>query len=191
MAMSALELRWQLRRQQRKFQIVPQPVILPLTPPTSGPMILEGVAATCTLDCDRMRLVPGALDPLPRRVPLWLHHDPTVIAGIVETLDYDINGILRVRARVEHPQARRLPAFSVGLRIIQCELVDADTPDFHGVLHRAELVEVTVTDRPSNLDALVSNRIPAAVGDVYTHTAAAMRCASRILSLMQETAHAR
>jgi hypothetical protein len=165
---SALELRFQLRQLQRKHQLVPVPHTVPPTALVPHAMILEGVAATIDLDLDRMQLVPFAFGPaLPRAVPLLLKHDPTIVAGTVQELTYDSRGNLRVRARVEHPDARRLGAFSVGLRIVECELRNADSEHFHGVLKRVELTEISLTDNPSNPKALVEQRIPASISDYY------------------------
>jgi hypothetical protein len=185
---SALELRFQLRQLQRKHQLVPAPHTVPPTAPVPHAMIFEGVAATTDLDLDRMRLVPFAFgDKLPCNVPLLLKHDPTAVAGTVETLEYDSRCNLRVRARVEHPDARRLGAFSVGLRIVECELHDAESERFHGLLKRVELTEVSLTDNPSNPKALVERRIPASISDCYSLMQQRVRLVSKYLQLAVQT----
>jgi phage head maturation protease len=167
---SALELRSRLRQLQRKHQLAPVPCLVPLADPVAYPMILIGAAATTDQDLDRMQLEPFAFGTLPdcRSVRLLLRHDPTVVAGTVTNLDYDSRGNLRVRARVEHPEARRLGAFSAGFRVVECELRDADSEHFFGLLKRVELTEISLTDNPSNPKARVEQRIPAALSDWHT-----------------------
>ena len=87
-------------------------------------------------------------------------------------------------ARVEHPEARRMSAFSVGMRIVECEVHDADSAHFHGVLKRVELSEVSITDRPCNSRAIVEQRIPAAISDFYSFMQLRVQCAAKYLQLV-------
>jgi hypothetical protein len=65
------------------------------------------------------------------------------VPGTIQQLDYD-QRTLRIRWRVEDAQARRMPAFSVGLRLLDGELIGADGPGFHGLLKRAEISEISL-----------------------------------------------
>jgi hypothetical protein len=180
---SALELRWSLRLLQRRYGIAPTPHIVPPIAPVPYAVVLVGTAATTDLDLDHMQLRPFAFGALPPTVPLLLRHDPATVAGTVQELAYDHNGGLRVRVRVEHEEARRLGAFSVGARIIECMLADGDSERFRGVLERVELTEVSLTDRPSNPRALVVERIPAAISDWYTLMQRRVECIGKYLEL--------
>jgi phage head maturation protease len=160
-------------------------LVVPPVDPVPHAMIFEGTAATTDLDLDRMRLVPFAFGPaLPHSVPLLLRHDPAAVAGEIQRLHYDSHGNLRIRARVEHPEARRMSAFSVGIRIVECELHDAGSVRFHGVLKRVELSEVSITDRPSNPCAIVEQRIPAAISDFYSLMQQRVQCLGKYLQLV-------
>ena len=46
--------------------------------------------------------------------------------------------------------------------ILEYEIRDADSPDFHALISNAEIVEISLTDRPANSRALVLSRTPTA-----------------------------
>ena len=57
--------------------------------------------------------------------------------------------------QVDHPAALRAPAFSVAIKVVDYEIRDADSPDFFALITRAELTELSITDRPANANALI------------------------------------
>ena len=91
---------------------------MPMTAPTARPMLLEGYASTNDLDFQRTRVrgyAFGLLCGAPP--PLLYRHDTTQPAGEIEELKYDEHGRLLIRARVDHPEARRCGGFSVGATV--------------------------------------------------------------------------
>jgi hypothetical protein len=177
--MTALAMRWQLRQLQHRHRLQPQPCIIALTAPTDRPMILNGYASTTDIDLDRCRFRGWAFTWLPWAKPpplLFKHKEP---AGTVDALDYDQRGNLKIRATVTHPVARRCGAFSVGAKVIDYEIREADGPNFHAVITRAEVTEVSLTDVPSNPNALVLNRHP----DLFSHL---MQRVGRLSALLKE-----
>ena len=133
----------------------------PMTAPTAGAQVLEGFASTTAIHSNRCKFRGFAFGILRGRVPLLFRHDETQVAGEIEELSYDQWGNLQIRARVDHEQARRCCAFSVAGRVLEYELRDVDTPNFHAVITDATLSEISLTDRPSNAAALVTSRYPA------------------------------
>jgi Caudovirus prohead serine protease len=135
-----------------------EPVAVPLAGPTDGPMVLSGFASTTDVDLTRMRFAPRAFPLAGEPVPLLWKHNPHEIAGTVDSLSYDAHGNLKVVATVDHPLVRRAGAFSVGARVLDYEIRDAGTPDFHALVTRAEITEISCTDIPANLAAPVQCR---------------------------------
>jgi hypothetical protein len=85
---------------------MPSPALVPIAAPTSGPMVLSGLASTLDTDIERVAFAPFAFE-WPAHVPL--HYDHTgQIAGRIELLAQNDRGELMIRAYVDHPDARRL-----------------------------------------------------------------------------------
>ena len=158
----ALEMRLAIKRLMVKHRVVPEPAPIPLTMPTQYPMLMEGYASTVDLDLDRTKLRRYAFGyPLPRHckdVPLYYKHDPAQVAGTIQDLEYDAEGNLLIRAEVDHPLARRAGAFSIAACVLDYEMRDTDGPDFFAIINSAELTEISLTDTPSNPNALVMDR---------------------------------
>jgi hypothetical protein len=114
---TALAVRLKLHALQRKHGTAPDPCHVPLTRPFARPQAVEGLAASTSLDLDRMQLMPYCFGTLKKSIPLWFKHDPAVVAGEIEDLHYDAGGQLHVRAMVVHELARRCGAFSVGFQL--------------------------------------------------------------------------
>ena len=91
-------------------------------------------------------------------MPLLWKHDPDQVAGKIEDIDYDSEGNLLVRAEVDHPLARRAGAFSIAARVNDYEMRDTDGENFYAIINNAELTEISLTDTPSNPEALVMDR---------------------------------
>ena len=85
MSGEALAMRLKLNRLMREHRVAAEPCDLPLLPPTEHPQVLEGYAATCDLDLDRVRLSPFAF-PLIALPPLYLKHDTSAPVGRIEDL---------------------------------------------------------------------------------------------------------
>ena len=160
---AALQMRVRLRELAERHRIkAKRPDSLPLAPPAACPMLLSGQASSNHVDEERMAFAPYAFGLLSRsRTKLLLRHDPAIIAGVVEELKYDCYGNLQIVARVEHVEARRQPAFSIGAWIKSYEIVDADKPSFFARVTEASLEEVSLTSDPSNRTALVRSQFPA------------------------------
>jgi hypothetical protein len=158
----ALEMRLKLRRLMLEHRVAPEPSTIPLTEPFDHPQVLEGYAATIDLDLDRTRLRPYAFGfPLPRScrsVPLLFKHRVDQPAGRIADIDYDAQGNLVIRAEVTHEVARRCGGFSIAAKVLEYEVRDVETPSFYAVINSAELNELSITDRPSNPNALVMFR---------------------------------
>jgi hypothetical protein len=148
---------------------------LPLAPPTSGPVILRGLASTAGIDLGRHRFLPGSLSwDASGPIPVCLRNDKSRVVGEVKDLDYRSNGDLHVTARVDDAEAARLGGFSVCAHINEFEVRNPDDAEgYHVAVTAAELVEVTVTERPCNPEAVVQSREP-------DHHAEALACIARM-----------
>lgn len=134
---------------------------IPLRPPTAGPQIIEGYAATPDVDADRMSFKRGSLTwPADLgKLPLLVRHDSSKIAGKLLAVDYDAGGRLFVRARVDDPEARCMGGFSIAATVVESEVRDEDSPTgFHFVITRATVDEISLTPIPANACALVTSR---------------------------------
>ena len=158
----------QLMREHRVAPIVREP--LPLLPSVVCSQIAEGYAATSDVDSDRMSFLAGSLiwDDL-GKIPLLVRHSDKV-AGKLLSLDYRPDGRLLVRAQVDDPEARNMPAFSVAATVIEFEVRDEASACFHFVIRKAVLDHVAITDRPANAFALVTSRRDVTAADA-THDA--------------------
>ena len=159
---NALAMRVQIKRLCVQHRVQPEPIKIPLSNPTDHPMVLEGYASTDDLDLDRTKMRPYCFGyPLPkscRAVPLLYKHDPTQVAGTIDELAYDELGNLQIWCTVTHPLAKRCGAFSIRATVNEYEICDADSPDFYAIIKSATLVEISLTDTPSNPFALVMDR---------------------------------
>lgn len=86
---------------------------LPLAPPCTGPQLVKGIASRVAIDSAITMVTPNALywdpDQLP---PLRLKHGE--VCGEILSLAYTFMGDeLEIAARIDHPEAARMPAFSV------------------------------------------------------------------------------
>jgi hypothetical protein len=100
---------------------------IPLLSPTAGPQVLEGYAATPDVDAERMSFKRGALT-WPgdlSKLPLLVRHDTSRVAGRILDLDYDVDGRLFIRARVDDPEAR----FSARKRLSRSRLCAGTSGD--------------------------------------------------------------
>ena len=156
---SAMEA--QIARLQAHHRVpLPQPAALPLAEPTDCPLIVAGLASTFDFDSARCAIAPYALswpsDPLP---PLLYRHDPKQIAGRIMELGFDDRGRLRIRAYVDHQEAKRAPAFSIGFTVQAYEIVNPDSPSsFHSLVRKGVVTECSLTPEPCNRHALVQSR---------------------------------
>ena len=194
--MTALEMRVRISRLMRRHSVVSDPLSIPLAPPTDHAQVLEGYASTTDLDLDRVKIRPYAFGwPLLIREmpPLYHKHDASQVAGEIEDLSYDDRGNLLVRARVDHPQARRCGAFSIGATVVAYEMKNADRPDFFALITQADLTEISLTDAPANPRALVLRRHRvSALSGFYDAVTEKVRCLTELTKMMKEdTAHAR
>ena len=104
---------------------------------------------------------------LPTSLPLLIEHDATRPAGTA-TPYYDAQGNLRVRTSPLSGDARRYGAFSIGARIIQYTIHDADRRSFFAEVTAAALIEISLTQHPHLTSALVVNRMrPAARAEFF------------------------
>ncbi|MGQ2185268.1 hypothetical protein ACT4MK_18215 [Bradyrhizobium barranii] len=131
---------------------------LPLFEATSGPVVVEGVCSSSAIDAERMSFKANSLSwGELSTIPLLLRHAGERVGQIMQ-LDYSA-GMLRIKAKVEDETARRQPAFSIAAQIIDSEVRNADSPSaWHFVVSRAQITEVSLTDRPSNAAAVVLSR---------------------------------
>lgn len=181
----ALKMRATLLRLMAERGIAVERKTMPLLPAIDGDVLIEGLAATVDIDSMRMKFRPWCFSwpsPLP---PLLLRHDAGRIAGRIIALRHDARGRLHLQARVTDPEAGRLPALSVAASIQSYELIDENGPDFHAVVTRATVLEVSCTDCPAQREALILSRMrPSPVADGYeTMIAHAMRAQQRLTQL--------
>jgi prohead serine protease len=168
-----LELAQLAQRHASHHTVAAQPIVIPLSEPVDYPVTIEGLAATTDIDLEHTRFRRYEFPLLPWSTefpPLLYKHDPAQIAGRIESLDYDAEGRLRIRAYVDHPMARRCGAFSIRGTIVAYELRDTDNANFHALVPNAELTEISLTDTPANPQALVRHRYKAAPFAAYLDT---------------------
>jgi hypothetical protein len=187
----ALAMRLKLRHLMQRHRVQSNPVKIPLSDPTDHPMHLEGYCSTDSVDGDRCAFRKYAFGfPLRRQyrnVPLLFKHDPNQVAETIDDLEYDDFGDLCVWTTVTHPMAKRMGAFSIGAVVLDYEIVNADSPNFHALTTQAELTEVSLTDTPSNPFAIVHdrNRVSPAV-QTYELLTAKMKLLQKMTALIQK-----
>jgi len=143
------------------------PSRLPLAPPPTHPsLILEGIASAPDIDVDRVRFAPFCFGKsLPASLPLLIEHNHP--AGTA-TVHYDSQGTLHCRTSPLSGDAARYPAFSIGARVLQYSIVDADyRSSFHAEVLAAELTEISLTQYPHLPAARVLQRTPPAASDAF------------------------
>jgi hypothetical protein len=173
-------MRVAIKRLQRQYDVTPVAHAIPLSPAVDYPVIVEGLASTGHLDGDRAKVSPFAFGLL-RPVPLlYKHREP---AGSVEAISYTADGAVWIKARVTHYGAKMCGAFSVACRVLQYQILNADSADFHAVITNAELTEVSLTDVPSNIHCTVQSRYPSA--DFYWLLGQKVDCLQRMAMLLQ------
>jgi hypothetical protein len=129
-----------------------------LLEPVDHDVMITGFASTPDRDRQFMKFRSRSLFWPRKEIPLRYCHGEE--AGTIEELHYDGHGRLLVCARVNHPQARRAPAFSVAATVEKWELRNVDDPQtFHALITQATLDEVSLTDKPCNPHALVRSRL--------------------------------
>ncbi|MBT1511781.1 hypothetical protein KIP88_14815 [Bradyrhizobium sp. SRL28] len=152
------ELKLQLAKLALQHRVRPiERAPLPLLSGSTLPQIVEGFAATSDIDADRMAFVPGSLswpDDL-STLPLVFGHTQRV-AGSILSLENRTDGKLAIKARAD--EGRDLPAFSICAVVTEAEIRNANSICFHGLIHKAMITHVAMTDRPSNPCALVTRR---------------------------------
>jgi hypothetical protein len=125
--------------------------------PNQDKLILEGVASSDKIDCDRVRFQPFCFSSLPE-LPLLIEHDAARPVGTA-VLTYDAAGGLRVRTSPLAGEARTYSAFSIAVRDISYDLCDIERRSFYAQITSAELTECSLSEYPHNGAALVLNRM--------------------------------
>jgi hypothetical protein len=144
---------------------------LPLHPPSSRPVHICGIAASNSLDNERMKFRPWALSFLPWRPPplLFRHREP---CGEITKIWHDERGRVRIEARVDHAEAKQCQGLSVAATIQRYELRDQNDPQsFHALILQADLDEISLTPAPCCPDCVVTNRIAASPHNEFFDTA--------------------
>lgn len=159
---AALAMKLKLRTLMQRHRIQCNPVKIPLFDSVEPDMLMEGYCSTDDIDLDRCKFRSYAFGfPLRRQyrdVPLLYRHDPKQVAGTLDDCEYDDFGNLCVWCTVTHPEAKRCGGFSIGATVLEYQIVDGDTPDFHALISQAELNEVSLTPEPANPNCLVMDR---------------------------------
>jgi hypothetical protein len=136
----ALKMKLELSRLASQHGVMSTPITILPSGPVDYPVILGGYASTTDIDGERMKFRRLAFNnpffwlsgyKLP---PLLYKHDPEQIAGEIESLTYDKAGNLKIRAHVTHEKAARCNAFSVRAKILEYELIDTDSKNFHALV---------------------------------------------------------
>jgi hypothetical protein len=152
-----LALRSRLRELQQRHRIVPERRAVPRSPPCDRPQRIVGVAATADLDSERCRLMPGCFGVI-KPVQLLYLHQPDAVAGTIEDLTSTFDGRLLLTAVVEHAEARRCNALSIGFYARDYEWLDTDSATFSVLITRAVLTEISLVEAPSNSRCVVTQR---------------------------------
>ena len=141
---------------QRHQQTLSSPVLVPLSDPAEGPLMLSGMASTLDVDIERVAFAPFAFE-WTGNVPLMFDHTDQV-AGRIELLDFSSKGELQIRAYVEHPMAVRCNAFSVSCDVLDFTLHRTDSPQFFARAEKVRLREVSLVPAPIQRNARVLKR---------------------------------
>lgn len=149
-------LRVRLAKLHQQFRVTRDAVVIKQSPPCDGPQLLSGYAITFDTDLDRQRFEKNSLT-WPETPKLLFRHLPDQVAGEVLGLRWTAKG-LWVTARVDHVEARRCNAFSVGVDIHAAEIIDQTSASFVGSITKGILREVSMVVTPANQFALVEER---------------------------------
>jgi hypothetical protein len=191
----AKNLQRQLRRLNQRYGVrneAPKHIPLASPPDHDASLILEGIASSPILDCDRTRFAAYCFGAtLPAQLPLLIEHDPERRCGTA-TVSYDAHGALRVRTSALSGDARRYSAFSIGAKIIQYGIHDADHRSYFAEVVAAELTEVSLTTHPHLSAALVLQRLrPNPQVEFYNAAQRGFEIIGRKLALIQSQMEAR
>jgi Caudovirus prohead serine protease len=182
----ALELQTTVARLAARHGIKP-PVPRTLAPVPalgSGPIVVEGYVTVPAPDLERIVFRKHALGWHPRQLPpLYWRHDTSKIVGVVNSLDYDDVGLRASVTVADGRSAAALaPAFSFAASIADFAVVDADTPRYRAEVRAGWINEVSLTDNPANLAALVVERHQvSAYGQVFMLGARALQLVAKVL----------
>jgi hypothetical protein len=164
-----MRMRIALARRAARDRISP-PVVAPLrlADPVDYPVRIFGIASAGIVDLERVKFRNWSLSFDPHALPpLLVRHDPERVAGVIESLTQDSAG-LHIIARVDDSEARRLPALSVAGTVHEWEMRNENASDWHAVVLKSTIDEVSLTDRPACPAALVRERVPVSLyGDYY------------------------
>jgi phage head maturation protease len=185
---AGLAMKVKLRELMNQHQVRIEPRVLPLAPATGCPMILKGYAATVDVDAERTRFAPHAFGLLrASQVKLLYRHDPTQIAGEVQDLCYDARGNLCIVAKVTHERAQRCGGFSIGGRVRSFKLHNANSKDFFAVVDDLALEEISLTETPANMNAVVQSRFPVnAHAEMLGHASQYFRTLQQLVALLPQ-----
>lgn len=179
----AFQMRIQLAKLALRHGVVAKPTRIAAEAAASVPVILEGVCASAVQIDSHFQVFRPFAFPLPtfswdKMPPLRMRHG-AVDVGSILAFSYDRTGSLRVRARVEDRQAAALNAFSICATVHDFEIINQDSRDFHALIRRADIVEVSLTDSPASPSCLVDSResVPAYMEffDLMAHRVEKMR----------------
>jgi hypothetical protein len=145
-------------------------------------VLIRGVASRVEIDCMATMLTPNALF-WSGAVPLRLRHGASDVGEILSLRYSFLGDELTIEARVDDPEAARMPCLSVAFTPDIYEFVDGPVPFFR--VSRARLDECSLTDRPALRSAKILARCPAGprIEDPY-YRAIANKMAQIRLTLM-------
>src|ERR1700722_12591272 len=176
--MSALAMEVALKRRMIFHGITQPTLALALEPPTSSPMTLEGIAASTSIDLQRVKFMPRCFK-WEKKVPLlYRHSDP---AGQVEDLWFSKEGDLSARVTASHILARRAPCFSISATIHSYSLANKDNEDFFAAVTSGSVVELSLTTNPCNPACKVTRRSPAVDHEFFDAATAKIANMMRLL----------
>ena len=177
---TALQMRCDVAKLMRARGVSLEPQRIALAAPVSHTVELTGLAATTDIDLGRQKFRGWAFTNLCLTLsgypkpPLYCKHDETAPVGTIKHLSYDERGNLTIVAETDHPLASRCGGFSVGARVLEYKIVDNGGADFYGLITKAEITEISLTDCPANPKALVRTRDRAVMSDyvrkIHEHT---------------------
>jgi hypothetical protein len=110
-------------------------VTIPPSRPPMGDVIVEGLATTRATPLDRIAIRPWSI-PIPPwemdapKVRLLYKHDVAQPAGVIERIEHDALGQIRLRARVNHPFGKRSARFRFPLRFWITSCATSTAPTF-------------------------------------------------------------
>ena len=159
----AMQLRYRMRTLMQKHRYAPASRPLALRDGEPGGYV-EGFVSPCNIDQQRVifsALAWGDL-PSPADIPLLMKHDEKRgPVGVVQSIEVPPEG-LWARVRIDDPAAAKLPGFSIGASVKAYEIIYLDDPNrFAAVITAATIDEISLTNQPANLAAVVQDTDPA------------------------------